>query len=40
MMIVIPDTIQSASHELLNLINTTEEAGIINIPIVQKRKFI
>ena len=37
---IVPVTTQSASHELLSLINTTEEVGIVNIPIVQKRIFI
>lgn len=36
---VVPGTVQSTSHELPNVINTTEETDIINIPIVQKRKF-
>lgn len=40
MTIVVPGAVQSASHELLNLIITTEEVGIINLPIVQKREFI
>ena len=37
---IVPVTTQSASHELLSLINTAEEAGTVNIPIVQKRIFI
>ena len=37
---IVPVTTQSASHKLLSLINTTEEAGIVNIPIVQKIIFI
>lgn len=40
MTIVVPGAVQSTSHEWLNLINTTEESGMINFPIVQKREFL
>ena len=38
MMMRLPVTTQSASHELLSLLST--EKDIVNIPIVQKRIFI
>lgn len=38
MMMRVPVTTQSASHELLSLLST--EKDIVNIPIVQKRIFI